>query len=65
VFIVARDSLLKEHNLYKKETEEQQRRVDKYIADAADEWDLRNQVRCLADLQRAYASNSRAAKVAC
>jgi tubulin-specific chaperone A len=30
--------------MYKKETEEQQQRVDKYIADAADEWDIKNQV---------------------
>lgn len=32
--------------MYRKETEDQQRKVDKYIADAADEWDIKTQV-CL------------------
>lgn len=31
--------------MYRKETEEQQRRVDRYIADGADEWDIKTQVR--------------------
>jgi len=36
--------LLKEHVLYAKEAEEQQRRVDKLIADNADEWDTKSAV---------------------
>lgn len=36
--------LLKEYNLYKNEAEEQKRKVDKYIADGKDEYDIRNQV---------------------
>jgi len=44
--------LLKEHNLYRKETEEQQRRVDKYIADGADEYDIRNQQKLLVEAQK-------------
>ncbi|KAF8528301.1 hypothetical protein JB92DRAFT_2697428 [Gautieria morchelliformis] len=36
--------ILKEYNMYKKEAEDQQRRVDKYTADAADEWDIKTQV---------------------
>lgn len=35
--------LLKEYNLYKTEAEEQKRKVDKYIADGKDEYDVRNQ----------------------
>jgi hypothetical protein len=30
--------------MYKKELEDQQRKVDKYIADGADEWDIKTQV---------------------
>jgi len=30
--------------MYRKEMEQQQRRVDKYIADSADEWDIKTQV---------------------
>ena len=30
--------------MYRNETEEQQRKVDKYIADGADEWDIKTQV---------------------
>ena len=39
--------ILKEYNMYRKETEEQQRKVDKFISDAADEWDIKTQVRDL------------------
>ncbi|KAF8578760.1 tubulin binding cofactor A [Ramaria rubella] len=35
--------ILKEYHMYRKEAEDQQRRVDKYIADAADEWDIKTQ----------------------
>ncbi|OAX36751.1 hypothetical protein K503DRAFT_801785 [Rhizopogon vinicolor AM-OR11-026] len=34
--------LLKEHILYAKEAEEQQRKVDKLIADNAEEWDTKS-----------------------
>ena len=47
--------ILKEYNMYRKETEDQQRKVDKYIADAADEWDIKTQV---CDLQSRPASIS-------
>ena len=36
--------ILKEYNMYRKEMEEQQQKVDKYISDAADEWDIKAQV---------------------
>ncbi|KAF8514338.1 hypothetical protein BU17DRAFT_52644 [Hysterangium stoloniferum] len=35
--------LLKEHKLYNQEMEAQQRRVDQYIADGKDEYDIKNQ----------------------
>jgi hypothetical protein len=36
---------LKEHILYAKEAEEQQRKVDKLIANNAEEWDVKSAVR--------------------
>jgi len=44
--------LMKEYGLYKKETEEQQIRVDKYIADGKDEYDIKNQKNILAESQK-------------
>ncbi|KAF8496069.1 hypothetical protein JB92DRAFT_2747243 [Gautieria morchelliformis] len=44
--------ILKEYNMYKIEAEDQQRRVDKYIADAADELDLKNQQKLLVESQK-------------
>ncbi|KAF8528312.1 tubulin binding cofactor A-domain-containing protein [Gautieria morchelliformis] len=44
--------ILKEYNMYKKEAEDQQRRVDKYTADAADEWDIKNQQKLLVESQK-------------
>ncbi|KAF8461159.1 hypothetical protein JB92DRAFT_3072668 [Gautieria morchelliformis] len=38
--------------MYKQEAEDQQRRVDKYIADAADEWDIKNQQKLLVESQK-------------
>lgn len=37
--------LHKEHILYKKEAEEQQRKLDKFIANSAEDWDINNGVR--------------------
>ncbi|KIK70515.1 hypothetical protein GYMLUDRAFT_184224 [Collybiopsis luxurians FD-317 M1] len=34
--------LLKENGLYRKETEDLQRKLDKMIADGAEEWDVKN-----------------------
>ncbi|KAF8464527.1 tubulin binding cofactor A [Gautieria morchelliformis] len=44
--------ILKEYNMYQEEAEDQQRRVDKYIADAADEWDIKNQQKLLVESQK-------------
>ncbi|KAF8482348.1 hypothetical protein JB92DRAFT_3035052 [Gautieria morchelliformis] len=41
-----------EYNMYKTEAEDQQRRVDNYIADAADEWDIKNQQKLLVESQK-------------
>ena len=37
-------SLLKELAVYKQEYEDQQRKVDKLVADGAEEWDIKNGV---------------------
>ena len=37
--------LYKEHKLYQKEEEDLKRKLDKYIADNAEEWDIKNTVR--------------------
>lgn len=37
--------LSKEHALYRKEAEQQQRKLDKFIADGAEGWDINNGVR--------------------
>ena len=39
--------LYKEHKLYQKEEEDLKRKLDKYIADNAEEWDIKNAVRAL------------------
>ena len=36
--------LYKEHKLYQKEEEDLKRKLDKYIADNAEEWDIKNTV---------------------
>jgi len=36
------ERLTKEHKLYRKETEVQQRKRDKLIADGAEDWDIKN-----------------------
>jgi hypothetical protein len=38
------ESLTKEVKLYTKEADEQQKRLEKYIADNAEEWDIKNAV---------------------
>jgi tubulin-specific chaperone A len=35
--------------LYRKEAEEQQKKLDKFIADGAEDWDIKNGVRCFRD----------------
>jgi len=44
--------LLKEHVLYAKEAEEQQRKVDKLIADNAEGWDIRSAKKILEESHR-------------
>ncbi|KAJ8597552.1 tubulin binding cofactor A [Rhizopogon salebrosus TDB-379] len=44
--------LLKEHILYAKEAEEQQRKVDKLIADNAETWDVNSARRILEESHR-------------
>ncbi|KAF9245711.1 tubulin binding cofactor A-domain-containing protein [Melanogaster broomeanus] len=44
--------LLKEHNLYKKEAEEQQRNLDKMTAENAEGWDIRNAKKILEESER-------------
>lgn len=36
--------LFKEHNTYRKEAEDQQRKLDKFVADKAEDWDIKNAV---------------------
>ena len=43
--------LWKEYNMYRKEAEEQKVKVDKMIADAGDEYEIRNAVRKASFLQ--------------
>lgn len=38
-------SLSKEHKLYVEEADEQQRRLDKFVEDKADDWSIKNGVR--------------------
>ncbi|KAH7886188.1 tubulin binding cofactor A [Phlebopus sp. FC_14] len=44
--------LLKEYVLYGKEAEEQKRKLDKLIAENAEEWDIKNARRILEESQR-------------
>ena len=37
--------LFKEHKLYQKEEEDLKRKLDKFVADNAEEWDIKNTVR--------------------
>lgn len=48
----ATQRLLKEHTLYGKEAEEQKRKVDKLVADNADEFEIKNARRILDESQR-------------
>ena len=41
----ATSSLFKEHKLYQDEEVELRRKLDKFIADNAEEWDVKNTVR--------------------
>jgi len=34
--------LLKEHNLYQKEAEDQKIKLDKFVAEGAEDWDIKN-----------------------
>lgn len=36
--------------MYRKEAEDQQRKLDKFIADKAEDWDINNGVRVIADV---------------
>ncbi|KAL1677680.1 tubulin binding cofactor A [Schizophyllum commune] len=44
--------LWKEYNMYRKEAEEQKVKVDKMIADAGDEYEIRNAQRILAESEK-------------
>ncbi|KAF9817766.1 hypothetical protein IEO21_03225 [Rhodonia placenta] len=44
--------LYKEHKLYQKEEEDQKRKLDKFIADAAEDWDIKNARRMLEESQK-------------
>ncbi|KAN0100250.1 Tubulin binding cofactor A [Tylopilus felleus] len=44
--------LLKEHNLYKKEADDQQRKVDRMVAENGDEWEIKNAKRIFEEFQR-------------
>ncbi|GLB35740.1 putative tubulin binding cofactor A [Lyophyllum shimeji] len=44
--------LAKEHALYKKEAEEQQRKLDKFIADGAEAWDIKNATRMMEEANK-------------
>jgi len=39
--------LFKEHNTYRKEAEDQQRKLDKFIAEKAEDWDIKNATRMM------------------
>ena len=42
---IERNRLLKEHKLYRKEAEEQERKVDRLVAANGEEWEIKNAVR--------------------
>ncbi|KAF8079058.1 tubulin binding cofactor A-domain-containing protein [Lyophyllum atratum] len=44
--------LAKEHTLYKKEAEAQQKKLDKFIADGAEGWDINNGTRMMEEANR-------------
>ncbi|PIL31525.1 hypothetical protein GSI_06227 [Ganoderma sinense ZZ0214-1] len=50
--------LYKEHKLYQDEEVELKRRLDKHIADNAEEWDIKNTRRMLEESQKMIADSS-------
>ncbi|KAJ3721920.1 tubulin binding cofactor A-domain-containing protein [Lentinula raphanica] len=50
--------LLKENGLYRKETEDLQRKHDKMIADGAEEWDLKNAKRLVEESNKMVTDTS-------
>jgi tubulin-specific chaperone A len=38
---------MKEHNIYRKEAEDQKRKLDKFVDDGAEDWDIKNAVRVM------------------
>ncbi|KAF5385264.1 hypothetical protein D9615_001151 [Tricholomella constricta] len=49
--------LAKEHALYKKEADEQQRKLDKFIAAGAEGWDINNGTRMMEEATRMIADS--------
>jgi len=55
--------LTKEHTLYRKEAEDQQRKLDKFIADGAEDWDIKNGKRMMEESNKMIQdSNTRLGK---
>jgi tubulin-specific chaperone A len=50
--------LLKEHNMYRKEAEDQQRKLDKFVADGAEEWDIKNATRMMEESNKMIKDSS-------
>ncbi|KAI0715096.1 tubulin binding cofactor A [Earliella scabrosa] len=50
--------LYKEHKLYQKEEEDLKRKLDKYIADNAEEWDIKNTRRMLEESGKMIADSA-------
>ncbi|KAF8899171.1 tubulin binding cofactor A-domain-containing protein [Infundibulicybe gibba] len=57
------ERVFKEHKTYLKEAEDQQRKLDKFIADGAEEWDIKNATRMMEESNKMIVdSTSRMAK---
>ncbi|KAG6879452.1 hypothetical protein C0992_002583 [Termitomyces sp. T32_za158] len=44
--------LFKEHALYTKEAEEQQKKLDKFVAEGAEDWDIKNGTRMMEEANK-------------
>jgi len=44
--------LMKEHNIYRKEAEDQKRKLDKFVDDGAEDWDIKNATRMMEESNR-------------
>ncbi|KII94011.1 hypothetical protein PLICRDRAFT_412855 [Plicaturopsis crispa FD-325 SS-3] len=50
--------MAKEHNLYRKEAEDQKLKLDKFVAEGAEDWDIGNATRMLEESHRMITDSS-------